>query len=148
MLNLMPCRFQARSSSSRASLRSEVEEKETDTFDTKSCQKGIVESSIAGVIDSRSRSDATIEDPEREQESSSPLSSSSTTSVVTLGCCREVERDDTMDSESKTSLDDSATDNQEDAANENRDPESRSNLTTSTPLVCTNSKPPVSDVDK
>lgn len=143
----MPCRIQARSSSSCASLRSEVEgEKKTDALDMKSCQKELVESSMVGAIDSSSSSHATIKDPEREQELSSPLSSSSS-SVVTLECCREVDRADTMDSESNTSLDDSAKDHQDDAENGTRDPESCSNLTTSTPLVCTNSEPPVIDMD-
>ncbi|KFK29759.1 hypothetical protein AALP_AA7G175300 [Arabis alpina] len=151
---LLYSRIQARSSSSScASVESEAQdEKERDALDTKYCQKELVESSIAGVIDI---SDAAIEDPEREQESSSPLlsssllssSASSSSSVVTLECCREVERADTMDSESNTSLEDSATDHQEYTTNGTRDPESCSNLTTSTLLVRTNSESPVKDMD-
>lgn len=140
----MSCRIQARSSSS--CLRSEVQdEKKTESF-----VKELVESSMVGAIESRSSTHATIEDPEREQ---SP-SSSSSSSVLTSECCSEVERVDTLDSESNPSTDDSATDHQEDAANGNRDPEvkyqavdSCSDPTTSTPLVCTKSKPPVRDMD-
>lgn len=143
----MSCRIQARWSSS--CLRSEVQdEKKTDTLDTESCLKEIVESSI-GALESRSSMHATIEDPEREQESSS-----SPPSVVTSECCSEVERVDTLDSESNPSIDDSATEHQEDAANGNNDPEvkylavdSCSDTTTSTPLVCTKSKPSMRDMD-
>ncbi|XP_010447529.1 PREDICTED: ubiquitin carboxyl-terminal hydrolase 18 isoform X1 [Camelina sativa] len=166
---LLYSRIQARSSSS--CLRSEVqEERNTDVLDTEPCLEELVESSMVGAIENRSSIHATIEDPECEQESSSssasspssssssspsPLSSSSPPSVVTSECCSEVERVDTLDSESNPSNDDdSATDHREDAANGNKDPEvkyqavySCSDPTTSTPLVCTKSKPPVRDMD-
>lgn len=152
----MSCRIQARSSS--LCLSSEVQdEKKSDTLDTMFNQKGLVESSMVEAIDSRSSSFATTEDPECERESlSSILSSpspSSSPSVVTSECCSEVERVDTLDSES-TPSDDSATDHQEDVANGNRDPEVKHQAvdscpdpTASTPSVCTKSKPPVRDMD-
>ncbi|ESQ54024.1 hypothetical protein EUTSA_v10024675mg [Eutrema salsugineum] len=149
---LLYSRIQARSSSLCASLRSEVQdEKITDTLDAKSCQKEIVESSMVGAIDSRSSSHTTIEDPECEQESRSSASSSSLSSspsVMTSECLAEVERVDTLDSESNTSIDESVIDHQEDAANGNCDPEvkdqavdSCSDPTDSTPSVCTKSQP-------
>ncbi|CAD5329656.1 unnamed protein product [Arabidopsis thaliana] len=148
---LLYSRIQARSSSS--CLRSEVkDEKKTDTLDTESCVKELVESSMVGAIESRSSTHATIEDPVCEQ-SPSP-SPSPSPSVLASECCSEVERIDTLDSESNSSIDDSATDHQEDVANGNKDPEvkyqaadSWSDPTTSTPLVCTKSKPPVRDMD-
>lgn len=142
----MSCRIQARSSSS--CLRSEVQdEKKTDTLETESCVKELVESSMVGAIGSRSSTHATIEDPEREQSSSS-----SSPSVLTSECCSEVERVDTLDSESNPSIDDAATDHQEDVANGDAEVKyqavnSCSDPTTSTPLVCTKSKPPVRDMD-
>ncbi|XP_023635166.1 ubiquitin carboxyl-terminal hydrolase 18 isoform X2 [Capsella rubella] len=159
---LLYSRIQARSSSS--CLRSEVQdEKKTDTLDTESCLKELVESSMVGAIESRSSIHATIEDPECEQESSpSSLSSSPSPSpspspppsVLISDCCSEVERADTLESESNPSIDDSSTDHQEDAANGNKDPEVKyqavftcSDPTTSNPLVCTQFKPPVRDMD-
>jgi len=107
---------------------------------------------MVGAIESRSSTHATIEDPVCEQ-SPSP-SPSPSPSVLASECCSEVERIDTLDSESNSSIDDSATDHQEDVANGNKDPEvkyqaadSWSDPTTSTPLVCTKSKPPVRDMD-
>lgn len=144
----MSCRIHARSSSS--CLVSEIQDEMiTDTLDTKSCQKELVESSMVVASDSRSSSHATIEDLEREQESSSSTSSSSSSStlssspsVVTSECCSEVEGVDTLDSESNPSVVDSATDHQEDAANGKEDPEVKaqavnyfSDPTTSTPSV-------------
>ncbi|XP_010432837.1 PREDICTED: ubiquitin carboxyl-terminal hydrolase 18-like isoform X2 [Camelina sativa] len=165
---LLYSRILARSSSS--CLRSKVqEEKNTDILDTESCLEELIESSMVGAIENRSSIYATIEDPECEQESPSsslsssasspspstspsPLSSSSPSIVISECCSLQL---DTLDSESNPSTDDnSATDHREDAANGNKDPEvkyqavdSCSDHTTSTPLVCTKSKPPVRDMD-
>lgn len=152
----MPRRIQARSSSSRASLRQEVQDEKK--IDTKSCQIELVESSLVGAIDSRSIIHTAIEDPQESTSLSSSLSSSSSSpSVVTSECSREVESVDTLDSESNPSVDDSATDDQEDAANGNRDPveinqavdsciDPTSSTSTPSPSVCSKSKLSVRDM--
>lgn len=85
--------------------------------------------------------------------SSSSTSSSSSPSVVTSECCTEVERVDTMDSDSNPWIDDaSASDHQDAVTNSNIDREvknqvvdSCSDATASDPRSCSKSQHPVRD---
>lgn len=146
---LLYSRIQARSSLSSTSLRSEVqEEKETDTLAMKACQKELVESSMVEAIDT---SEDLVCEEESSLSSSSSTSSCSSPSVVTSECCAEVERVDTLDSDSNPWIDDddSAADHEETVANGNidREVQDQAVVTASVPSSCSKSQHPVRDTD-